>query len=151
MAPGAFRGVLTACDCRYLFNHDGLPLAGTTAGTLDVNEDSAGLFYEARLDTAMSTAGDLVLAIEPGDVTQDSFGFVVAEDRWTRDYTRRTILKIDELLRCRQEAATYARPLPRREPEPATATRGDNPEYEGFRTAVLTILDEWAGSRGLIA
>jgi hypothetical protein len=51
----------------------------------------------------------------------------------------------------RQEDATYARPLPRREPEPATPTRGDNPEYEGFRTAVLTILDEWARSRGLIA
>jgi hypothetical protein len=74
-----------------------LPLARTAAGTLDVKEDPAGLFYEARLDTSMSTAGDLVLAIERGDVTQNSFGFVVAEDRWDKDYTRRTILKIAEL------------------------------------------------------
>ncbi|MCW3048852.1 MAG: hypothetical protein JWO74_3136 [Solirubrobacterales bacterium] len=51
----------------------------------------------------------------------------------------------------RQEDGTYARPLPRREPEPTTATQGDNPEFAGFRTAVLTILDEWARSRGLVS
>ncbi|MCW3048853.1 MAG: hypothetical protein JWO74_3137 [Solirubrobacterales bacterium] len=97
VAPQAFRGVLAGCDCRYLFNHDGMPLARNTAGTLDLKEDSLGLFYEARLDTSMSVSADLVAAIERGDVTQNSFGFAVAEDTWDADYTRRTITKIAQL------------------------------------------------------
>src|SRR4051812_38761626 len=37
VAPGAFRGnLLTTCDCRYLFNHEGMALARNTAGTLDL-------------------------------------------------------------------------------------------------------------------
>jgi uncharacterized protein len=99
VAAGAFRGgLLTRCDCRYLFNHDGLPLARNRAGTLDLKEDTLGLFYEARLDTSITTAADLVAAIARGDISQNSFGFVVAEDKWDADFTRRTILKIEDLL-----------------------------------------------------
>lgn len=99
VASGAFGGgVLTRCDCRYLINHDGIPLARNTAGTLALTADALGLFYEADLDTRMIAAADLVHAIERGDVSQNSFGFTVAEDKWDADYTRRTILRVEDLL-----------------------------------------------------
>src|SRR4051812_12608885 len=72
VAPGAFRGnLLTTCDCRYLFNHEGMPLARNIAGTLDLKEDGLGLFYEARVDTSITASADLVTAIARGDVTQN--------------------------------------------------------------------------------
>jgi hypothetical protein len=40
MASGVANDVLATCDCRYLFNHDGLPLARSISGTLTL-EDTA--------------------------------------------------------------------------------------------------------------
>lgn len=75
--PGAFRDVLND-DVRYLFNHDGMPMARTTNDTLKLSEDKVGLVAEAEL-APISLSRDLAVLIERGDVTQMSFAFYVGE------------------------------------------------------------------------
>jgi HK97 family phage prohead protease len=70
---GAFSDVLDD-DVRFLFNHDGMPMARTTNGTLKLSEDKVGLFSEADL-APMNLSRDLAVLIERGDVTQMSFAF----------------------------------------------------------------------------
>jgi hypothetical protein len=48
IAEGAFDGRLND-DVRFLINHEGLPLARTTNGTLKLTTDERGLKYEARV------------------------------------------------------------------------------------------------------
>ena len=101
MAPSVCEGVLASpqrLDCRFLFNHDGLPLARTQAGTLELVNTRDGLRSIAQLDTRQTLANDLAVAIERGDVSQMSCGFIVGEDHWSDDYSERTIVRISELL-----------------------------------------------------
>lgn len=76
---GAFAPVLDD-DVRFLFNHDGMPLARTTNGTLKLSEDKVGLLAEAEL-APVSLSRDLDVLIRRGDVTQMSFAFYPAEER----------------------------------------------------------------------
>lgn len=63
-------------------NHDGLPIARTTSGTLKLSKDSTGLAFEADLaDTSLGR--DVRVLAERGDLNAMSFGFVVAEDAWS--------------------------------------------------------------------
>ena len=75
---GATRKVLaTKPDTRLLINHDGIPLARTTAGTLTLRESPEGLDWTATLrDGEMSR--ELIAAVERGDLSQMSFAFRVA-------------------------------------------------------------------------
>lgn len=77
--PGAFESVLED-DVRFLFNHDGLPLARTTNGTLKLSEDKTGLVSEADL-APVTLSRDLSTLIERGDVTQMSFAFYPGQER----------------------------------------------------------------------
>ena len=71
----------------------GLPLARTTAGTLTLTEDQRGLFLEARLDPDDPDSQLLVRKLARGDLNGEaSFAFNAANQRWSEDYTRRTIL-----------------------------------------------------------
>lgn len=86
IAPGAFSRILdSAPDVRLLFNHDGLPLARTTAQTLELREDPQGLHVWARLDARRTDAADLRYALERGDVSQMSFAFRVSPEHDVRD------------------------------------------------------------------
>jgi HK97 family phage prohead protease len=98
MAPGVVEDVIATCDCRYLFNHDGLPLARSISGTLLLEDSDTALNTIARLDLRQGLANDLVVAIERGDVSQMSCGFIVGEDEWNEDYDDRTILRLQDLL-----------------------------------------------------
>lgn len=101
MAPTVCDAVLASplrLDCRYLFNHDGLPLARTQSGTLELNNGPTGLKSVAHLDGRQQLANDLAVAVERGDVSQMSCGFIVASDAWNDDYTERTIYSFEELL-----------------------------------------------------
>jgi uncharacterized protein len=96
--PGALMAVLkSGCDCRMLVNHQGLPLARTTSGTLKLESTPKALVFSAQLDTRQTIASDLVLAIDRDDVTQMSCGFVVGDDTWSADYSKRVIHTFAEL------------------------------------------------------
>lgn len=99
MAPGVCTNVLASNpDCRFLFNHDGLPLARTTSGTMTLADTPNACTFTAQLDARQSLANDLAVAIERGDVSQMSCGFIVANDTWNADMTDRTIYRFQDLL-----------------------------------------------------
>jgi hypothetical protein len=99
MHRGACKDILGSqnLDVRFLFNHDGLPLGRTTAGTLSLAERDNGLACAVQLDTRQSLANDLAIAIDRKDVNQMSVGFVVARDKWNASMDVRDIYSIKEL------------------------------------------------------
>jgi len=100
--PGAFRDALATSDIRALFNHNADHLLGRLgSGTLRAREDTNGLFYE--LDVPNTRLGeDLVELVNRGDLTGNSFSFVVDEDgeRWDRGSGKvhRVITRFREVL-----------------------------------------------------
>lgn len=98
MAPGVANEVLPKADVRFLFNHDGLPLARTTSGTMTLTDSDSELRFTAALDARQQLANDLAIAIERGDVSQMSCGFIVAQDEWSEDWEDRTIHRFADLL-----------------------------------------------------
>jgi HK97 family phage prohead protease len=101
IAPGAFDDVL-GDDVRALFNHDGsLILGRSSAGTLRIGVDAAGLTYE--IDPPDTQYGrDLLVSLERGDVRESSFGFRVARggDKWDESEDGvliRTITRVSRL------------------------------------------------------
>lgn len=97
IAEGAFDGRLND-DVRFLINHDGLPLARTTNGTLRLSTDERGLKYEAKVANT-SLGRDLIELMRNGTINQSSFAFVVEDDSWeVRDGMNiRTINKVSRL------------------------------------------------------
>ncbi len=97
IAPNAFEGRLED-DVRFLINHDGMPLARTTNGTLRLSVDEKGLRYEADMPNT-STARDLMELLKNGTINQSSFAFTVEEDSWeVKDGMNiRTIDKVSQL------------------------------------------------------
>ena len=92
IARGAFAKTLSeAPDVQLLINHEGLPLARTTNGTLDLREDAQGLYFEARLDGDDPDAAKVVRKIEAGLMDQCSFAFRVTRQTWDDDYENRSI------------------------------------------------------------
>ena len=97
IAEGAFDGRLED-DVRFLINHEGLPLARTTNGTLKLTTDERGLKYEAKVANT-SLGRDLIELMRNGTINQSSFAFVVEDDSWeVRDGVNvRTINKVSRL------------------------------------------------------
>lgn len=61
-------------DVRMLVNHDGVPIARTASGTLQLSVDEKGLLAEAdSLDPGNPTVAELVSALARGDIDQMSF------------------------------------------------------------------------------
>lgn len=100
VAKGFFKDVLDQ-DVRALFNHDSnMVLGRTKSKTLTIEEDSKGLLYEVKLPDT-SYARDLRESVERGDISQNSFGFIVDEDHFDQrqDGTVvRTLIKARELI-----------------------------------------------------
>ncbi len=97
MLPGVAAHLLHSADCRFLVNHSGLPLARSSAGTLTLTDSPTALRFSATVDTRMRSAKDLVIAIERGDVSQMSVGFVVEQDNWNSDMTKREVSRFSSL------------------------------------------------------
>ena len=94
IAPGAFRKTLSETpDVRLLINHEGLPLARTKNGTLELSEDEVGLRFDAELPDT-TEARDLWTLIQRGDVDQMSFAFRVIRQKWSADRTERTLTEV---------------------------------------------------------
>lgn len=98
---GAFRKVLKdGADVRFLVNHDGLPLARTAAGTMDLEESAKGLEVDADWPDT-SSAKDLSVSVDRGDIDEMSFAFRVGKDIWEydeeSDAAKRTIVEFSDL------------------------------------------------------
>ncbi len=94
IAPGAFRKTLTELpDVRLLINHEGLPLARTKNGTLNLIEDERGLRFDAQLADTQE-ARDLWTLVQRGDVDQMSFAFRVIRQNWSKDKSERTLTEV---------------------------------------------------------
>ena len=100
ISENAFDSVLEN-DVRALFNHNPDYILGrSTAGTLSLSVDEKGLRYSVNIPQT-SYGNDLMVSLDRGDITQNSFGFIVEEDDWTQDEegnTIRTIKKVSRLL-----------------------------------------------------
>lgn len=80
IAPGAFAEAISG-DVRALVNHDTtLVLGRNKANTLDLREDSHGLWGEVRINPNDSAAMDLYERVKRGDVDGCSIGFDIAEE-----------------------------------------------------------------------
>ena len=99
IAPGAFGEALAKSDIRALLNHDPNYVLGRTKnGTLRAWEDDTGLAVE--IDPPRTRwAGDLLVSIERGDISQMSFAFRVGEEEWGEvdGVKERTIISFDEI------------------------------------------------------
>ena len=100
IAPGAFTRALASNDPVFLLvNHDmeGIPLASTQSGTLQLRQDGTGLYMEATLDPANPKAQELSSALRRGDMDKMSFAFTVSPDGQTKDAGLRTLTDIERL------------------------------------------------------
>ena len=79
---GAFSKTIKEGDIRLLFNHDpNFILARTSNGTMTLEEDKRGLNFTASLPNT-TYASDLKESIKRGDISQNSFGFRIINDKW---------------------------------------------------------------------
>lgn len=80
---GAFKATLGRTpDVPFKINHEGMTLARTKAGNLQLREDSTGLAVKAQLDTRVTAVNDLVLLMEAGNIDEMSFAFRVRKQQW---------------------------------------------------------------------
>lgn len=81
--PGAFDETLADDpDVVFLLNHDGISLARTKSGTLELLTDGTGLKVRADLDMANPTVQALASGLRRRDVDEMSFAFRVTEQNW---------------------------------------------------------------------
>ena len=99
IAPGAFTDAIGRDDVVFLINHEGLPLARSRSGTLQLSEDERGLKVRASLDMTDPDVRSIVPKMKRGDLDKMSFAFIPTRQKWDDDdeMPRRTI----------QEAALY--------------------------------------------
>lgn len=93
--PGAFKEAIGRDDVVFLINHDGLPLARTRSGTLELSEDKRGLKISTRLDEADPDVSRIVGKMKRGDLDKMSFAFFPEVQEWddSEDIPLRTIKK----------------------------------------------------------
>jgi len=83
-------------DVVFLVNHRGLAMARThVAGTLELWSDETGGGDRAWLNPARSDVKDLVLNIEDGVTTEQSFAFMITSGQWSPDYMEYRINEYD--------------------------------------------------------
>jgi HK97 family phage prohead protease len=74
-----------------LYNHDGLPLAGTKDGSLTVSSDAIGYYSEARIDPRSTYSMEIVHRVASGLLDAMSWAFMSLRQKWNDDYTERLI------------------------------------------------------------
>jgi HK97 family phage prohead protease len=99
LVPGCFRRTLSESpDVVLLLGHGdagaGLPLARTTANTLTLSEDDAGLHFEARLDPDDPDSQMLARKLTRKDLDgQCSFCFIATSQQWDDSFEHRKIIQ----------------------------------------------------------
>lgn len=80
VAPGAFTDTISG-DVRALVDHETrLVLGRSKAGTLELREDSHGLWGRVKINRDDSDAMNLYARVQRGDVDQCSFGFDILDE-----------------------------------------------------------------------
>lgn len=91
----AFNKTLAAApNVALLINHEGLPLARTTSGTLDLTVDTRGLKVLARLDPSDPDVQRIAPKMRRGDLNEMSFAFRTISDAWTDNDSERRLLEV---------------------------------------------------------
>lgn len=80
--PGAFATALRNDDIALLIEHDGLPLARNTSGTLTLVEDDQGLLISSELDASDPDVKRVVPKMARGDLNKMSIGFMATRQEW---------------------------------------------------------------------
>ena len=89
---GAFKKTLQEQDdVRFLVNHDGIPLARTSSGTLELEEDDYGLFVRAELDPSNPTVAEVASAMKRNDLNEMSFAFQAIKDEFDESGQNRSV------------------------------------------------------------
>ena len=95
VSPGAFKKTLSEKpDVRLLINHTDLPLARTVSGTLELAEDTTGLYNRATLDKRDPDVQRIAYKVERGDLDQMSFAFRTIRQEWDEDYEHRWLNEV---------------------------------------------------------
>lgn len=102
---GSVTDILNRVDCRFLVNHEGIPMARvrsdrSTRNTMRLWDEADDLNFEARLDARQQIANDFTIALERGDIDEMSIGMKVGRDKWGVSGGRETrdIFALDDLL-----------------------------------------------------
>jgi len=82
-------------DVHFLINHEGVTLARTKSGTLNLSTDRKGLLAEARIDRRDPMGQSLEVKMERGDLDEMSFAFRTVRQEWDADYTERSLLEVN--------------------------------------------------------
>ena len=94
IARGAAAKSAKEADVRLLINHDGIALARTKSGTLQLESDDVGLRVRAELDPSNPRVAELRSAMERGDVDQMSFAFRAVRSSFDSKTDVRTISEV---------------------------------------------------------
>jgi HK97 family phage prohead protease len=98
VARGAFQRTLSSKpDVNFLVNHEGVSMARTRAGSLQLSEDETGLNVQARLDPKRPDVQTIRSAIENGELDEMSFSFRVDPDgdKWNDSGTKRRLISLN--------------------------------------------------------
>ena len=97
IARGAFTDAIGRDDVVFLINHDGLPMARTKSGTLEIRQDATGLWIGADLDAEDPDVKRIIPKMKRGDLDKMSFAFRAKKQEWdeSQDPPVRTILQAD--------------------------------------------------------
>jgi HK97 family phage prohead protease len=97
IARGAFTDAIGRDDVVFLINHDGLPMARTKSGTLEIRQDATGLWIGADLDAEDPDVKRIIPKMKRGDLDKMSFAFRAKKQEWdeNQDPPVRTILQAD--------------------------------------------------------
>ena len=90
----ATKSLKEKADVRLLINHEGVPLARSASGTLNLEEDEIGLRVDADLSLKNPRVQELHSAMERGDIDNMSFRFWPTRQEWSDDYTKRNLKEI---------------------------------------------------------
>lgn len=80
-------------DVVLLVNHEGLPLARTTSGTLKLSANPS-LSVQASLEPSDPDVARIEKKMQRGDLNEMSFAFRVVRQEWNDDYTQRDITEV---------------------------------------------------------
>lgn len=94
--PHAFDETLKRSpDLHLLINHEGMPLARTKSGTLQLTTDSTGLKVDANLDRSDPDVQRLEVKMQRGDMDEMSFAFRTVRQLWNDNETERRLLELN--------------------------------------------------------